>query len=124
MGARASPGAFRSQRQSGSATSSVQVAQTFFEAATDGSDKLRYIIGEDARGFLKTRYGERREKTDEEYVTYFEKTYIEIVGTVQGQNFPRASYSGSIPEVLVSIRIRNCTPIREAHSNICPFQNQ
>ena len=51
----------------GAATSSDEVAATVYEAVTDGTDKLRYFIGNDARGFLKARYNS---KNDEEYMTY------------------------------------------------------
>ena len=35
--------------------SSDEVAQVVFEAATDGSDRLRYLVGDDARGFVRAR---------------------------------------------------------------------
>ena len=44
-----------------------QCAKTIFEAATDGSSKLRYFVGDDYRGFLKARY---ETSSDEEYVAY------------------------------------------------------
>ena len=44
-----------------------ECAKTIFEAATDGSSKLRYFVGDDYRGFLKARYETR---SDEEYVAY------------------------------------------------------
>ena len=59
----------------GSMTSADQVAQTIFEAATDGTDKLRYFIGNDARGFLKVRYGKNAEQTAEEYITAMRKYF-------------------------------------------------
>jgi NAD(P)-dependent dehydrogenase (short-subunit alcohol dehydrogenase family) len=34
-------------------TSSEDVARVIHEAATDGSDKLRYLVGDDARGFIR-----------------------------------------------------------------------
>ena len=51
----------------GAATSSDEVSATVYEAVTDGTDRLRYFIGNDARGFLKARYNS---KNDEEYMTY------------------------------------------------------
>lgn len=59
----------------GVATSSDQVAETIYEAATDGSDRLRYLIGDDARGFVKARYGEKGEKADEEYLATLRKYF-------------------------------------------------
>ncbi|KAJ6455990.1 short-chain dehydrogenase reductase SDR, partial [Mycena vitilis] len=47
--------------------SSHNVAETIFTAATDGTNRLRYFIGDDARGFLKARY---ESKTDEEYISF------------------------------------------------------
>ncbi|KDR79526.1 hypothetical protein GALMADRAFT_93446 [Galerina marginata CBS 339.88] len=47
--------------------SSEDVAKVVFEAATDGTDRLRYLVGNDSRGFMKARY---ESKNDEEYVTY------------------------------------------------------
>lgn len=47
--------------------SSDDVAKVVFEAATDGTDKLRYLVGNDTRGFVKARY---ESNSDEEYTTY------------------------------------------------------
>lgn len=47
--------------------SSDDVAKVIYEAATDGSDKLRYLIGNDTRGFVKARY---ESKNDDEYMAY------------------------------------------------------
>jgi len=47
-------------------TSAGEVAARIFEAATDGSDRLRYLIGDDARGFIRAR----REMSDEDYVAF------------------------------------------------------
>ncbi|KAF9073950.1 short-chain dehydrogenase reductase SDR [Rhodocollybia butyracea] len=49
------------------AVSSEDVAELIYAAATDGSDKLRYFIGDDKRGFLKARY---ESKNDDEYIAY------------------------------------------------------
>ncbi|KAJ7151657.1 short-chain dehydrogenase reductase SDR [Mycena filopes] len=51
----------------GSSISSVDVAETIRTAATDGSDQLRYFVGNDTRGFLKARY---ESKSDEEYMKH------------------------------------------------------
>lgn len=50
-------------------STSEDVAKTILESATDRTDKLRYFIGNDVRGFLKLRYGEKGIAADEEYVT-------------------------------------------------------
>ncbi|WP_374369280.1 SDR family oxidoreductase [Dongia sp.] len=42
------------------------VAKMIEQAATDGSDRLRYLIGDDARGFVRAR----RELPEEEYVAF------------------------------------------------------
>jgi len=47
--------------------SSEGVAEVVYAAATDGTDKLRYLVGNDTRGILKARY---ESNTDEEYVSY------------------------------------------------------
>ena len=47
--------------------SSDEVAKVILEAALDGSDKLRYLVGNDTRGFLKARY---ESSTDDEYIAY------------------------------------------------------
>lgn len=46
--------------------SSVDVARVIHEAATDGTDRLRYLIGDDARGFVKAR----RELSEAAYIAY------------------------------------------------------
>jgi NAD(P)-dependent dehydrogenase (short-subunit alcohol dehydrogenase family) len=46
--------------------SSDEVAQVIFGAVTDGSDRLRYLVGDDARGFVKAR----RELSEEGYITF------------------------------------------------------
>ncbi|KAF7306368.1 3-oxoacyl-(Acyl-carrier-protein) reductase [Mycena indigotica] len=51
--------------QAGPMISSADVADTIYAAATDGSDRLRYLVGHDARGFLAARYGAR---DDAEYM--------------------------------------------------------
>jgi len=51
----------------GAGVSSRDVAQTIYEAATDGSRQLRYFVGNDTRGFLKARY---ETSSDEEYMKW------------------------------------------------------
>ncbi|KAJ7226122.1 short-chain dehydrogenase reductase SDR [Mycena pura] len=51
----------------GAAVSSADVAETIRKAATDGTDQLRYFIGDDARGFLKARY---ESNSDEQYMEH------------------------------------------------------
>lgn len=46
--------------------SSADVAAMIHEAITDGSDRLRYLIGDDARGFIRARH----EMTDHDYVNF------------------------------------------------------
>ncbi|KAF7319774.1 3-oxoacyl-(Acyl-carrier-protein) reductase [Mycena kentingensis (nom. inval.)] len=49
----------------GTSVSSTDVAETIRAAATDGTNQLRYFIGNDARGFLKARYASN---SDAEYM--------------------------------------------------------
>ncbi|KAJ7766924.1 short-chain dehydrogenase reductase SDR [Mycena olivaceomarginata] len=51
----------------GAGASSADVAETILTAATDGTDQLRYFIGNDARGFLQARYASR---SDAEYMAH------------------------------------------------------
>ena len=37
----------------GQSITSADVAEVIYAAATDGSDQLRYLIGNDTRGFVK-----------------------------------------------------------------------
>jgi NAD(P)-dependent dehydrogenase (short-subunit alcohol dehydrogenase family) len=46
--------------------SSSDVAETIHEAVTDGSERLRYLIGDDARGFIRARH----EMSDNDYVNF------------------------------------------------------
>jgi NAD(P)-dependent dehydrogenase (short-subunit alcohol dehydrogenase family) len=45
---------------------SVDVARVVFDAATDGSDRLRYLVGNDTRGFIRAR----REMDDQAYIQF------------------------------------------------------
>jgi NAD(P)-dependent dehydrogenase (short-subunit alcohol dehydrogenase family) len=49
-----------------SSITSGDVAKVIFQAATDGTDRLRYLVGDDARGFVKAWETMR----DEDYVAY------------------------------------------------------
>ncbi|KAJ6569527.1 short-chain dehydrogenase reductase SDR [Mycena capillaripes] len=51
----------------GASVSSADVAETIRVAATDGTNQLRYFIGNDARGFVKARY---ESNSDEEYMAH------------------------------------------------------
>ncbi len=46
--------------------SSEDVAKVIYEAATDNTDRLRYLVGNDTRGFIKAR----EEMFDQEYVDF------------------------------------------------------
>ncbi len=50
----------------GRSISSDDVAKVIFDAATDGSDRLRYTVGDDAGGFLEAR----NELSDQGYVDF------------------------------------------------------
>ena len=46
-------------------------AEVIYEAATDGTDKIRYTAGSDAEAFLAMRTG----KTDEEYIAFIKQQF-------------------------------------------------
>jgi NAD(P)-dependent dehydrogenase (short-subunit alcohol dehydrogenase family) len=46
--------------------SADDVAQVIYNAATDGTDRLRYLVGDDARGFIKAWEGMK----DEDYLAF------------------------------------------------------
>ena len=46
-------------------------AEVIYEAATDGTDKIRYTAGYDAEAFLAMRTG----KTDEEYIAFIKQQF-------------------------------------------------
>lgn len=48
------------------------VAQTIYEAATDGKAQLRYVIGEDARFYIDTKY----ENSDPEYIQIMRDRFV------------------------------------------------
>ncbi|KAI9737929.1 MAG: hypothetical protein M1834_009299 [Cirrosporium novae-zelandiae] len=52
--------------------SSDDVAGVIYEAATDGSNRFRYLVGNDESGFIKARY---ESTTDEEYMSRMRATF-------------------------------------------------
>lgn len=55
--------------------SAEDVAWTIMEAATDGSRQLRYLVGHDARNFIKAK----RELSDQEYVDFMRSHFTGVV---------------------------------------------
>jgi NAD(P)-dependent dehydrogenase (short-subunit alcohol dehydrogenase family) len=51
--------------------SSEDVARVAYEAATDGTNRLRYLIGDDSRGFIRAR----REMPDQDYVDFMRSKF-------------------------------------------------
>lgn len=56
--------------------SAEDVAWTIFEAAIDGTDTLRYLVGHDARNFVKAK----RELSDQEYVAFMRSHFKDTSG--------------------------------------------
>ncbi len=54
--------------------SAEDVAWTIMEAASDGSRQLRYLVGHDARNFIKAK----RELSDQEYVDFMRSHFIGV----------------------------------------------
>jgi short-subunit dehydrogenase len=48
------------------------VARVIYGAATDGTDQLRYLVGNDTRGFIKAR----QEMSDQDYVTFMRSRFL------------------------------------------------
>lgn len=48
-----------------------RVAQTIEEAATDGTDRLRYLVGDDTRGFVNARMA----MEEEDYIAFMRETF-------------------------------------------------
>ena len=48
-------GVFAANRGTSNASTPEQLAQALYDAATDGSEQLRYVIGEDAKALMQTR---------------------------------------------------------------------
>ena len=55
---------------------SDDVAKVVYEAATDGTDRLRYLVGNDTRGFIKAR----AELPDQEYVDLLRGHFRDAIG--------------------------------------------
>jgi hypothetical protein len=51
--------------------SSDDVASVIYGAVTDSADRLRYLVGDDARGFVKAR----REMTEEGYIAFMREQF-------------------------------------------------
>ncbi|MGA2603349.1 MAG: SDR family oxidoreductase [Verrucomicrobiia bacterium] len=47
-------------------TSADNVARVIYEAATDGTSRLRYLVGDDSRGFIKAR----QQMSEQDYVDF------------------------------------------------------
>jgi hypothetical protein len=52
--------------------SAEDVAKVIYGAATDGTDQLRYLVGNDTRGFIKAR----QEMGDKDYVTFMRSWFL------------------------------------------------
>jgi hypothetical protein len=50
----------------------ADVAATIYEAATDGTGRLRYIVGDDAKFYIDTR----QKNTDEDFIKTIRATFI------------------------------------------------
>jgi NAD(P)-dependent dehydrogenase (short-subunit alcohol dehydrogenase family) len=55
------------------------VAEVVYQAATDGSDRLRYLVGNDTRGFIKAR----AELPDQPYVDFLRGHFREALRSLQ-----------------------------------------
>jgi NAD(P)-dependent dehydrogenase (short-subunit alcohol dehydrogenase family) len=53
-------------------TDANEVAQVVYGAATDGSDRLRYFVGEDVGGYVRAK----RELSDEEYIRFMRSRFL------------------------------------------------
>ncbi len=52
--------------------SSDDVAKIIFDAATDGTNRLRYLVGNDTRGFIKAR----QELSDQDYIEFMRSWFL------------------------------------------------
>ena len=66
-----STGAAFAKLSAARSVSSEDVARVIYGAATDGADRLRYLIGDDSRGFIKARRG----LPEEEYISFMRATF-------------------------------------------------
>jgi NAD(P)-dependent dehydrogenase (short-subunit alcohol dehydrogenase family) len=53
-------------------TKADEVAQVIYDAATDGTGRLRYLVGDDSRGFIKAR----QEMSDQGYVDFMRSRFL------------------------------------------------
>jgi NAD(P)-dependent dehydrogenase (short-subunit alcohol dehydrogenase family) len=53
-------------------TGANEVAKVIYNAATDGTDQLRYLVGDDSRGFIKARH----ELSDQDYVDFMRSRFL------------------------------------------------
>ncbi|MDR3473073.1 MAG: SDR family oxidoreductase [Devosia sp.] len=51
----------------------ADIAEAIFSAATDGTNRLRYLVGDDARGFVRARY----ELSEEDYIAFMRSRFAE-----------------------------------------------
>lgn len=54
--------------------SSNDVAEAIFKAATDGTDRLRYLVGDEANPIVKARY----ELSEEDYVSFMRSRFAPV----------------------------------------------
>lgn len=59
----------------------ADVAEVVYGAATDGTDRLRYLVGNDTRGFVKAR----AELPDQEYVDFLRSYFREALARTAGE---------------------------------------
>lgn len=52
--------------------SSNDVAKAIYEAATDETNRLRYLVGDDARGFIKAK----QEMSDQDYIDFMRSKFL------------------------------------------------
>jgi len=55
--------------------SSEDVAKVIYGAASEGTERLRYLAGDDARGFIKAR----REMSDQGYINFVRAQFSHFV---------------------------------------------
>jgi len=58
--------------QAGRKTSADEVAEIIYGAATDGTDRLRYLVGEDVGGLVQAK----REMSDQGYIEFVKSLFL------------------------------------------------
>ena len=53
-------------------TTAHEVAHFIYDAATDGSTRLRYFVGEDVGGFVQAEC----QKTDQDYMEFMQDRFL------------------------------------------------